>query len=155
MLNLNMSGSQHGRVPYCQMPYCHTAILPYCHTARVPDYQCASVQGARVRDRPRSTPAGPRNIGDRIGGPAISGPDYRAPHSRAKEVEVVFHHMRLLKQNNLKMPKNIVAKLQIKPKSKSNQTKNLERLYIWVVVCSVVRWRKAGRNAGYNRLIPF
>ena len=30
---------------------------------------------------------------------------------------------------------NYIAKLQIKPKSKSNQTKNLERLYIWVVVC--------------------
>ena len=32
----------------------------------------------------------------------------------------------------------IIAKLQIKPKSKSNQTKNLERHYIWVVVCSFV-----------------
>jgi hypothetical protein len=32
-----------------------------------------------------------------------------------------------------------IAKLQIKPKSKSNQTKNLERLDIWVVVrCSFV-----------------
>ena len=32
----------------------------------------------------------------------------------------------------------LIAKLQIKPKSKSNQTKNLERLYIWVVVRSGV-----------------
>ena len=31
-----------------------------------------------------------------------------------------------------------IAKLQIKPKSKSNQTKNLERLYNWVVVVVVV-----------------
>ena len=30
-----------------------------------------------------------------------------------------------------------IAKLQIKPKSKSNQTKNLEGHYIWVVVCSL------------------
>ena len=34
-----------------------------------------------------------------------------------------------------KAKKDTIAKLQIKPKSKSNQTKNLERLYIWVVVC--------------------
>ena len=31
-----------------------------------------------------------------------------------------------------------IANLQIKPKSKSNQTKNLERLYNWVVVVVVV-----------------
>ena len=32
----------------------------------------------------------------------------------------------------------VIAELQIKPKSKSNQTKNLERLYNWVVVVVVV-----------------
>ena len=47
---------------------------------------------------------------------------------------------------------NVIAKLQIKTKSKSNKTKNLERLYIWVVVCSLF---VVCRNAGYNRLIPF
>ena len=31
-----------------------------------------------------------------------------------------------------------IAELQIKPKSKSNQTKNLERQYNWVVVVLVV-----------------
>ena len=31
-----------------------------------------------------------------------------------------------------------IAKLQIKPKSKFSQTKNLERLYNWVVVVVVV-----------------
>jgi hypothetical protein len=31
------------------------------------------------------------------------------------------------------------------------------RLYIWVVVCCLLLFvrRNAGRNAGYNRLIPF
>jgi hypothetical protein len=33
----------------------------------------------------------------------------------------------------------LVANLQIKPKSKSSQTKNLERLYNWVVVCGCRR----------------
>ena len=38
----------------------------------------------------------------------------------------------------LQTPLSLIAELQIKPKSKSNQTKNLERLYNWVVVVVVV-----------------
>ena len=55
------------------------------------------------------------------------------------------------------LSKLVFAKLQIKPKSKSNQTKNLERLYIWVVVCSlfVRSLFVVCRNAGHNLLIPF
>ena len=48
----------------------------------------------------------------------------------------------------LQTPPWLIAKLQIKPKSKSNQTKDLERLYIWVVVRLLFATL-------YNRLIPF
>ena len=54
-------------------------------------------------------------------------------------------------QVNVLLP--CIAELQIKPKSKSDQTKNLERLYNWVVVVVVVvvvRTRRLGTRTNMS-----
>ena len=58
-----------------------------------------------------------------------------------------------LLRTNFKDKIRNIAELQIKPKSKSNQTKNLERLYNWVVVVVVVvvvRTRRLGTRTNMS-----